>query len=339
MGYEVLDPSGHTPMSDDGPPAGRDVVVLDDWAAPEPTVSSPPWPVLRGRVAATVRAALTAPPTARRAVAVVVVSLAVGALGGAVLAARHLDQRRLAAARTELSVLASTTNFATVPNGEAGWGELTAQLTNFGPRPIAVVTRTGQSGPTVVMESGSSTVGPRAQASVRLLLPVDCAEPFAERPTVPVRTEDGRRHEVPIDLRGTFGDSSLRDAVCGGVQNVLSAELAGQLARPVLVVTNVGKQDLRISLSGSIGFAGEADANRDVVLETVPRTPLRLEAGASVDLALTITVRECPADIADVSSGNGYVSVDGVQASGAQSGAGVDVSTLIGAALNRACSR
>ena len=332
MGYEVLDSGGEsTSRPDAGAPA--DVVVLDLDSLPEPEPTPAPW--LRRRLAAAPEAA-TAPVTLRRTAAVVAASLALGAVGGGVLVSRHDRAQQRGAERAALVVQVSTTNVSSTNGGASSTiAHITTQLTNHGPLPVQVLTGTSATGVNVDVLGASPQVAAGGQKLVMVLIPVDCGSQSPDpKVALPVRTADQRRHDVQVDL--TQPGSSLRDSVCNGPNNPVGAQLTGPIARPVLRITNSGAEQMRFTISSNLGVG---NSQADIVVRTVPTVPVVVRAGSTLDLGLSVTARRCPPDLASWANGS-YLSVDGLSPNGTSNpAAGVDLGSLVGAAVARACAR
>ena len=217
MGYEVLDSHARQdePERPDGPPTGlglplpRDVVTL----APDP----PPPPAPVRRVAALAVAAAHGP---HRASLLAGAALALGALaGGAVgtsLGGAHAlrSAERAGAVAQEraqqrtLSVVAYANDVVRYLGAAGRTALLDVRVTNAGPRSVEVVVtpawieaRPGH--PVVRQNSPSPVIPPAGDVNLVMTVLAACGDPHAQTPTVPVRTQDGVVHAVPI--RSTSG--------------------------------------------------------------------------------------------------------------------------------------
>ena len=357
MGYEVLDSSGR---ATDGPAGARpphlDVLDLDlgldAGIAPRDDQPEPWGPQARrwlaaaaatgGRaVVAGVRAVAAAPLTVRRTLAVVTSSLLVGGLVGAAVMHRHDDGAGRRAQRAVLAVDASGTdvNVSTGPDTVAIIN--TVRVTNHGPLPVRVVTGTSRTG-LVVAATGTTDVAVPAGArgTVTATFVVDCqAATLVPVPVLQVRTADGRRHDVPLEI-GVFGGTPVREAVCEGSQGRgVDASLSGSVQRPVLRLTNPGAHDQRVTLPSVL--MSDADGRPLVTATTVPAGPLVVPGRGLRDVRLTVRVARCPREVAAL-TGIGYLSLDVAPTDGGApttGGQGVDLGPLVGVALARACSR
>ncbi len=345
MGYEVLDSAGRaTDLPDDARPQRVDVLDLD-FATQEGATDADAVPALAPQVRRWLTEAgpllAAASSTGRRTLRVVTGSLVVGAvLSG--LAIHANDERT--ARRAQRSVLAVDASGVDI-NVDASSPDkvsigTTARVTNHGPAPILVLTGTTPAGLIVAANGTSTTTVPGGgRGLVKATLVVDChATAPVPVPLVRVRTADGRRHDVPLEL-GAFGSTPLREAVCQGSQSQsVEVSLSGSLERPVLQLTNRSTHDQRVTVNGLL--ITDADNKPLVTTATSPAGPLVVRAGARRDVRVTVRAVQCVREVATL-TGAGYLAIDVVPADGGvqQSGQGVDLSPLVGAAVARACSR
>jgi len=333
MGYEVLDSRGEaTNRPGDASPAAVD--VMDLGALPHPVDEPPPsvWPVVRQRLTVAVVSVIKAPTTAKRVALLVVAALAIGAVVSGVVVRRHEEDQQRQAQNAVLSVGAIVSNFSPTNSGAVTTAAVTADLTNYGPVPVRVVTTPGdpKAGRSVQMLSSSPDVAPGSTARVSLGVPVDCQGQGGDPTfTVPVLTGDQRRHEVPVELN--LGEMSVRSAICNDGNGDVQASVVGSIARPLLRLKN--------DSAGTKVFVvrdGQGPVARDgplVTITTLPATPVDVPSGQSMDLRLLVTLRECPRDLSAITTGV-YLTIDASSNDGSlTSGMGVDIGALVGAAV------
>lgn len=357
MGYEVLDSAGDagatgragdagaTGRSDGTAPAEADVVDLD--SLPAPLDQPSPWPARRRRLASAVarRAPVIARPRAALA-AVVVTTLAVGALLGGLAVHRREVAGRLRAERAALLVDAALQTVDRVDQQSRSMlATLTVRLRNLGSRPVQVVTGPGPASGAIVTPLGlnGGDVAAGAATVLTLRVSVGCEGAPAEVPlVVPVRTVDRRAHDVPVDLRsgsrGVGGATRLRDLVCNQDAGI-TTQVSGPVDAPVLRIHNRSDAGLRFTLDDTpVMPATElAGAAVRVSVSTEPPMPVRIARGGSVDLRLVVRSRGCPGGGIQL-PGGAYLQLVGQDPQGTNRySSGLDIGVLVGAAIARAC--
>ncbi len=342
MGYEVLDSAGRaTDLPDDARPPHVDVLDLDglDVDAREADEQPALAPQVRRWLTEAGPLLAAASSTARRTLRVVTGSLVIGAVASGI--AIHANDERTArrAQRTVLAVDASSTNVEVSSTPDAATIVSTARVTNHGPAAIQVVTGTSRTGLVVAaLGQGSETVPAGARGTVRVTLVLDCqAATLVPVPVLQVRTADGRSHDVPLEI-GAFGDTPLRDAVCGGAQvQTIDASVTGSLDRPVLQLSNRSAKNQTVTVNRVL--TSDPDGRPLVTASTVPAGPLVVPANGHRDVRVMVQVARCLRDVTAV-TGVGYVSLDITPTDGGPvTNGGVDVGPLVGVAATRACSR
>ena len=339
MGYEVLDSRGEaTSRPDDAALAAVDVVDLGALPHPVDEPLPAPWPVVRQRLTAAVSSVIKAPMSAKRVAVLVVAALAIGAVVSGVVVRRHdYDQQRLAQ-NAVLSVNAVLHDFSPGDFGANPMATVIADLKNYGPSPVRVVTTPdGQlEGVRVRLVSTPPEVAPGGTARVSLSVPVDCDGPGADPTfTVPLLTGDQRRHAVPVELNGV----SVRSVYCDrGHSQDVQAAVVGSISRPLLRLTNDSDRAKVLVVRADQEPVATVPGPL-VTITTLPAGPVDVPAGRSVDLRLQVSARECPRELAAIASFSS-ITVAEINRDGSSSSAmGVDVGALVGAAVVRACAK
>lgn len=337
MGYEVLDAGG----ARDGGGAGLapiDVVALDDLPDPAGPSGRPPG---RPRI----------PPWARRAAArltpvlavVLVAALSLGLAGGAWFAHRRSVSVQEAAARSTVSAFALAVGFdGDVGTDEQTVGTVAVRVFNVGGRSLSIAAAQGvgalvDTASRVTVITGDGLVQPGRDALVRVRVPVHCDAPTAVHLSVPVRSPDGTLHELPVRDTDQGVLTQVSQAVCARTEPIdpVSVQLVGTLSRPVLQVTNASDRPVTVGLAE--GSALMPTASMHLTLTPEPALPVTVPARGSRQVALRLQVRGCHRDLAALADGGaGYF---GLQIQGPEelNQMGVDVSAIVGAALERAC--
>ena len=320
MGFEVLDSRGPaTSRPDDVSSAAVDVVQLDD---------SPATAIVRPHIDRRATA---------RVGALVVVALVLGVGLGGLAVRRHEQDQQRQAQNAVLSVSAIFNNLSSAETGVITTATVVADLTNYGPVPVRVVTTTADQPESIRVQLFTSPpeVAPGGTARVSLSVPINCDVDDADpRVTVPVLTRDQRRHDVPVELNGM----SLPGAICSGHTQNIQAAVIGSITRPLLRLTNNSDR--------TRGFVLKSDRGPDLTvlgplisITTLPGTPVNVPAGRRVDLRLLVTARDCPRDLTAL-AGLPHLTVEETSRNDfANSGVGVDVTALVGAAVAKACDQ
>jgi hypothetical protein len=219
MGYEVLDSHARQdePERPDGPPTGRTVPLPRNVVALDPDAEAiPPPPPVR-RIAAL---AVAAAHGRHRASLLAGVALALGALAGGAVGSSVGGSRAWRSAeragavaqdraqQRTLSVVAYANDVVRYLGAAGRTALLDVRVTNAGPRSVEVVVtpawveaRPGR--PVVRQNSPSAVIPPAGDVNLVMTVLAACGDPSARTPTVPVRTQDGTVHAVPI--RSTAG--------------------------------------------------------------------------------------------------------------------------------------
>ncbi len=339
MGYEVLDSRGEaTSRPDDAAPAAVDVVDLGALPHPVDEPLPAPWPVVRQRLIAAVISVIKAPMSAKRVVVLVVAALAIGAVVSGVVVRRHEEDQQRQAQNAVLSVNTDFNDFLPANNGANTTATVIADLKNYGPAPVRVVTTPDgqQDGVRVQLFSSPPEVAPGGTARVSLSVPVDCDGPGADPTiTVPLLTGDQRRHEVPVELNGM----SLLGFYCNsGHGQDIQAAVVGSIWRPLLRLTNDSDRTKVFVVRDDQEPVATVPGPL-VTITTLPAGPVDVPAGRSVDLRLQVSARECPRELSAIASFSS-ITVAEINRDGSSSSAvGVDVGALVGAAVARACAK
>ena len=316
---------------------------MDLGALPHP-VDEPlpaPWPVVRQRLTAAVISVIKAPMSAKRVVVLVVAALAIGAVGSGVVVRRHEEDQQRHAQNAVLSVNTDFNDFLPANDGANTTATVIADLKNYGPAPVRVVTTPDgqQDGVRVQLFSSPPEVAPGGTARVSLSVPVDCDGPGADPTiTVPLLTGDQRRHEVPVELNGM----SLLGFYCNsghsGHGQDIQAAVVGSIWRPLLRLTNDSDRTKVFVVRDDQEPVATVPGPL-VTITTLPAGPVDVPAGRSVDLRLQVSARECPRELSAIASFSS-ITVAEINRDGSSSSAmGVDVGALVGAAVARACAK
>lgn len=339
MGYEVLDSRGEaTSRPDDAAPAAVDVEDLGALPHPVDEPLPAPWPVVRQRLTAAVISVIKAPMSAKRVVVLVVAALAIGAVVSGVVVRRHEEDQQRQAQNAVLSVNTDFNDFLPANDGANTTATVIADLKNYGPGPVRVVTTPDgqQDGVRVQLFSSPPEVAPGGTARVSLSVPVDCDGPGADPTiTVPLLTGDQRRHEVPVELNGM----SLLGSYCNsGHGQDIQAAVVGSIWRPLLRLTNDSDRTKVFVVRNDQEPVATVPGPL-VTITTLPAGPVDVPAGRSVDLRLQVSARECPRELSAIASFSS-ITVAEINRDGSSSSAmGVDVGALVGAAVARACAK
>ncbi|KQX61640.1 hypothetical protein [Angustibacter sp. Root456] len=338
MGYEVLD-SGRT---SDGGGAGLgpiDVVSLDDLPDPHEHAGRPPGPP---RLPHWVRqaAARISPVLA----IVLVGALVAGGAAGAWVAHRRAAATQESAARAAVSAFALAVGFDGGTTGESGQVQLpvSVRVFNVGSRPLTIAAAKGagalvDTSSRVTVATGDGVVQPGQDALVRVRVHLRCDSPEAVRLSVPVRSEDGTLHELTVRDSDQGMLSQTPQAICAQSSQVepMSVQLIGTLAQPALELANSTEHPVTVSLDS--GSPLTQAASQYLSVTTKPGLPVTVAAGATRRLTLRLDVQGCHRDLGRLTDGGmGYFGLN-VESPNELSQVGVDVSALVGAALERSC--
>ena len=115
----------------------------------------------------------------------------------------------------------------------------------------------------------------------------------------------------------------------------MSIRLTGSLSQPVLELSNSTDQPLTVTLDS--GSPLTQAASQYLSVTTRPALPTTVAAGGTRRLALRLDVQGCHRDLGPLADGGlGYFGLD-VEGLHEQNQVGVDLSALVGAALERSC--
>ena len=338
MGYEVLDSRGlATSRPDDESPTAVDVVDLG--ASPHPIDEPPPSPrpVVRQRLTAAVTSAIKAPMTARRVAVLSVAALAIGAVVSGVVVRRHEEDQQRLAQNAALSVTAVLHDFLPGDFGANPIATVIADLKNYGPVPVRLVTTPDdqQDGVHVRLVSTPPEVAPGSTARVSLSVPIDCDGKGTDPTfTVALRTGDQRRHEVPVELNGV----SVRSVYCDrGHSQDMQAAVVGSISRPLLRLTNDSDRTRVFLVKADEQPVGTV-LGPLIRITTLPAGPVDVPPGRSVEVRLQVSARECPRDLSTLAAFSSLL-IDEVSGGTSSTGMGVDIGALVGAAVARACAK
>ncbi|GAA4350533.1 hypothetical protein [Angustibacter luteus] len=317
MGYEVLDdrtPARRGDAAEAPLPGAVEVTDLTDLSGPTSQPRLRRGPGRRG---------------ARTAV-VAVVALVAGLAAGAWADGAQRDRAPSAAETARLAVLA-TTDGSTTLEADPATGVATARLQvrvlNLGVGTISVVaTPASGSGPkpgeTVTMLPADVAIHPGQLHQVPVVVAVDCRAGTTMVPKVPVRSDDGVLHAIPVKdaqleeyrMAAQEGCAPLSDA-----RHRFLASLTGPVTAPTLVLTNNSDQSIAVSVSTESTIRprpGELIANSSngglepvpadtsglgLTFVTTPDLPVRLPAGATQRVSVRLSVAHClaPAKLGD----------------------------------------
>lgn len=270
------------------------------------------------------------------------VAIATAATVGVAAGAVWTDHHHTLAERATIDVQAAgqVTDFSSSTSALASVG-IDARVHNGGRFPVRVLTTaTGASkaGDVSLLLAGPTLVKAGQSLNVSLRVAVDCTTGAPGiHPGLRVRDASGRDHDVAIL------DETLNPLQVGGDGNfcqvggqddpTLEVALAGTLRSPRITMRNPTDQAVRVSLDPNGGTP-----SKDYSWSFTPSLPAIVHAGQTRSFAVTVKVRHCLPP--DQITGVGYVGLvtaspdNRVTSSG---NVGVDFSTLIGAAWQRAC--
>jgi hypothetical protein len=203
--------------------------------------------------------------------------------------------------------------------------------------------------PRVTLSSGASVVAPHSSQTVISRVLLDCHNLQTIRPTVTVLAPDGSAHRLQVQDDGSGTVLPTPADLCDQLdadQPAVDVELGGTLASPTLQLTNTTSRPMTVNWDYEVGSGGFSPDRRDVQLLSTPALPLTLQPHQQRRAALRVVVHGCGADkpIADYSS-LGFMNLsvhvsDGIQsdADAQQPVSGVDLTAIVGAALQRSCS-
>jgi hypothetical protein len=339
VGYEVLD-SGRAQRTADGAqgaPGPVDVVALDDLPDPGDDAFKP-MPRQLPRWLTTRPKQLTA-----KVAAVLATAAVLGVVGGAWWADHRADVAQLARARSAVNAFSLVVG---VDGHDAGTGhvaDLTLRVFNLGAQPLTIVpsksgARLSATSPIVSLITGDGTVRPGRDALVRVQLPLDCNALQSLRVRVPVRSPDGTVHPVDARSNDQGGLDVNPQGVCMQDDYVdpLPVSLTGSLTRPMLELTNTTDRPVTVSLDSGSPLTQES--SEFLALTTRPALPTVVPAGATKRLSVRIDVQGCHRDLAALSYGGiGFLSLRVEGAPDGLTQTGIDLSTLVGASLERSC--
>jgi hypothetical protein len=344
MGYEVLDvgapgaPSGRPAPAEDSPGPGADPEVVDLADLPEPLPPSETPPPSR----------LVSPTAVRvRTTVVLAVVLAAGLVAGATWAGSMSRRERTAERQATLAVTALADSWTRVRWIRRPVVDIVVRVVNTGPLPVDVVgssfgDRPRPGGPFVRSLGSGLRVAPGQELAISMLQRLDCSSAVAMTLQIPVRTADGVVHDVQVRRGGP--DRLLPRQVClEGVQDFgVTASVNGSLRRPVVELRNPAPRPVTMLIDPSLPLS----QSRPVTIRTTPRLPLSIPAGSSQRLTLDIRATGC-ADTTEAQEAArlGLIALSNIPGSGQGSSldtqrqpVDIDLSTAVGAAVQRACS-
>ncbi|WP_426563896.1 hypothetical protein ACPPVT_21400 [Angustibacter sp. McL0619] len=358
MGYEELDSDGAGRAATPASSQPIDVIALDDLPDPRAglddrtstTRRPPPWleRVLR-RATRGVAATSNSHPW-RWLGGLTAVTATAGLVLGVLWSGHQAERARVAEARGAVSAFATVGNYDRVQTSEGPAADFSIRVYNVGSTPLRLVTtardlRLTYFTPQVSLSSGTDVIAPQASETVisRLLLDCDNTDPVSL--SVPVRPPDGSLHQLTVaDSDNGLSWPTPKD-LCNQLdsnEQALDAGLGGTLAKPTLQLRNTGNQQLTVDWQFDLG-SGFGPDRRDVQLSSRPALPLTLQPSQTREVALTLTVSGCGSNrpienytslgFVNLRAHVGPVSQDG----GDTPVSGVDLSAVVGAALQRSC--
>jgi hypothetical protein len=284
-----------------------------------------------------------------------VLGLVLGAVAGGAWAdhlARQADEAQRDRALAVVT-LATADDVTATPEGVVV--DLTVQVVNQGPAPVAVIPTVGREPafdrPVVDLGDRPATVGRSAEASVAVRLLLRCPFDGPMRAQVPIRTPDGRRHDVPVRLGVSADGDGGRGGGGGGSGATLTgaslcrnaparrldARLTGTLDRPTLTLTNGSADPAIVTLDSGSTFTQASSAIFS--LATRPALPIRLGPGQRRRLTLDLRVQNCDGGPAGRSGSVGVIglSFDSPTSGDMLGSTTVDLTTLLSPAARRTC--
>ncbi len=287
-----------------------------------------------------------------RGVAPVVAALLAGAVLGGVVTHNRAEAAAQADRRATLAVDARITG-SVIGGQRLGRARISlkARLRNLGPEPVEVLVRpdyvVASREQPVVITGADPVIEPGGSTALAVELSVRCGQLPLPSLTAPVRTADGRTHEVP--MRSAYGDPV--ETLCGNVTAGtpwVSADVVGSTDEPMMLVTNGRRVAVRLDLPVRVSYGPNGVAGLLRVTST-PRLPLVVPAGGQRRVAIEVTATRCERDLEVLASLDTFAnpalrvtSADGrpldTSTSPDQVSTRVDLSTLVDQALARACT-
>jgi hypothetical protein len=313
------------------------VIALDD--LPEPHRDADPRP------APTMPAWWTAhrPRPRRLVVAGLVAATVVGLVVGSLVTDRHARQTQHARERSRVSAFVLPSGVDVHDEGQGRVVDLTLRIYNVGAGDLSIPeapsgARVTTADPLVTIITGGNTVRPGEDALVRARVPIDCTSDRPVQVQIPVLSPDGTEHLLTPVADGQFGTDQPAQSLCN--QNVyveqLSIALSGSLARPTLSLANNSDDALTVSLDS--GSPLTQDASQFLALTTRPALPTRVPPHKTVRLAVRIDVQGCHRNLQPLQDGGiGFLELNIEGGAEGPTQNGVDLSALVGAALERSC--
>jgi hypothetical protein len=272
-------------------------------------------------------------------------ALVVGLIAGGLFTRQH---ERAVQAEADRGVAMVTGELASLDDGGRTYDRtlsLTVRLLNLGPLPVSLVTTGPAARPTPEAPRVRVSIGsnPQVRAGGTLLASVtarmDCDSGHPAWPRVQVRSGNGQVHDVRLLESGMLAGSP--EGYCSMIEQSsrtpLAAELVGSLSRPVVRVTNPSRQSAQV-----LPVLNEA-TDMLVAASFRPAGPQEVAAGQTRSFAMDVRVARCETDVAQrtqAQSSNSYLEVRVLSTgNGSPDATGVDVGAVIGAHLERACTR
>lgn len=287
----------------------------------------------------------------RPVAAALAAALLLGVLAGSLFTRRHERALQAEAARDQAIVTAEVVDVRTVRERRRVVATVTLRLRNLGPLPLDLAT-TGDGGRVTAERrvvrpaAGADDVVPAGGTLLaEVVQSLDCNGGRQGWPEVPVRAASGRVHGVRPDEQQSVGAPS---DYCRSLDDTsLMVTLEGTLQRPVVRVVNAADRPVSVFVSTAGAPGGDL-----VSVSARASGPQVVRPQQLVDVPLVIRVSRCEQDLSERSgaqSANSYLEVQAVTVgddgqelppddeAAAEGGQGVDLSGVVGAALERAC--
>ncbi|MGN6302674.1 MAG: hypothetical protein ACTHN8_16450, partial [Angustibacter sp.] len=274
---------------------------------------------------------------------VLVAALAAGVTTGAWFAHRRASAAKEAAARGAVNAFALAVGFDSGAGGsDQRVAAVAVRVFNVGSRPLSIAAAKGvgalvDTGSRVTVITGDGVVRPERDALVRVRVPLRCDALEAISLSVPVRSQDGALHQLAVRDTDQGMLSQVPQALCAQSEQAepMSVRLKGSLSDPALELTNSTDKPVTVSLDS--GSPLTQSASQYLAVTTRPGLPVTVAPGATRRLALRLDVNGCHRDLSPLADGGlGYFGLR-IDGAGDVSQMGVDLSALVGAALERSC--
>lgn len=261
---------------------------------------------------------------------------------GALFTAQQTHLAQQASSRSRVTGLATVVDVAPTYTTQGPAMGFSMVVNNLGPQPLTLVV--SPRGATLdahaavyELTAGQERVaaGDYSRVIARVLL--DCDADSAVRLAIPVRSPDGTRQQLQVQMASAFNATLSQAGLCqlSGDYRPLVARIGGTVAAAVLDLKNTTNQPLTVSIDTA---PGEATPRR-IRLTTVPALPITVPAHTARQSPIRLDLPGCsPSSQLQAYSGFELLAVHGLTPAGEDVGATeLDISPLLGSALGGAC--